>query len=429
MFRINFKTSKEILLDPVKESFTDIVEKIKDVRDEIGVKLFQETVEKLQLKTLDRYLGKKYKLKKRRLQLKIPWSCPCCGNTDHFVRRGKRSKKRKIISSLGQVSFDLYNVECKKCNKVFSPFLKIFGIKERVRILDEALKKMIEVVTENGYLTTRMITQLFSNISYSERSLQKKVKEKSEELKLESSGKAVVSIYDGTKVNTGKTKRGEGINVVMEIEGRCGTQKRPGMKMRIIDVQVGKQVSLKGKINTDKVICDGERGQKKLIKEANPDATTYRCHWHIPRTLGHYLYLDGIHIKEERAKIINEIKSIIYGKESHVIQKIRIKTYEKFIRIKEFKRTASYLKIGINEIFAFRSDHFKLDGKILLSQSPLERVMREIKRRSRIGSRWSSKGIESLMKLKLAKMYNKPSYAKFWSNNNNPMFSDFENVN
>ena len=145
------------------------------------------------------------------------------------------------MSSLGQVSFNLYNVECKKCKKVFSPFLRMFGIKSRVRILDEALQKMITVVTENGYLTTRMITQLFSKIDYSEKSLQKKVNEKAKELKLESSGKAEASIYDGTKVNTGKTKRGEGINIVMEVEGRCVTEKRPGLNMRIIDVQVGKK--------------------------------------------------------------------------------------------------------------------------------------------------------------------------------------------
>ncbi len=52
MFKINFKANKQILLDPVKESFTDIVEKINKTKDEIGLELFQETVEKLQVKIL-----------------------------------------------------------------------------------------------------------------------------------------------------------------------------------------------------------------------------------------------------------------------------------------------------------------------------------------------------------------------------------------
>ena len=66
MFKINFKTFKEILLDPTTDSFTDLVEKIQDTRDEIGIELFQKTVEIIQVKILERFLGKPYKKKTKK---------------------------------------------------------------------------------------------------------------------------------------------------------------------------------------------------------------------------------------------------------------------------------------------------------------------------------------------------------------------------
>jgi hypothetical protein len=109
----------------------DFIVAISEVTKTLPEKMFFQLLESYQLDILDRYLGPRWR---PWLEVDTPWVCTECGATSGFRRRGKRSRDRKIKTSVGTLAFPLYQITCD-CGKTFSPFIELFGHRRKPKDL------------------------------------------------------------------------------------------------------------------------------------------------------------------------------------------------------------------------------------------------------------------------------------------------------
>jgi hypothetical protein len=63
----------------------------------------------------------------------VPFACPGCGTREGFVRKGKRTRPRKLRTAAGTVELIVWHVGCPGCRKVFSPLLVMLGLSGKRR--------------------------------------------------------------------------------------------------------------------------------------------------------------------------------------------------------------------------------------------------------------------------------------------------------
>lgn len=63
----------------------------------------------------------------------VPFACPGCGVREGFVRKGKRTRPRKLRTAAGTVELIVWHVGCRDCKKVFSPMLVMLGLSGKRR--------------------------------------------------------------------------------------------------------------------------------------------------------------------------------------------------------------------------------------------------------------------------------------------------------
>ena len=341
-------------------------------------------------------------------------SCPGCKERHGYIRRGKR--KRRLRTSMGEVIFQIQQIECKNCNRVYRPLIELLELKPKQIITEELLDKSIEVAIHTSYKTASQLTKSLTGESISGRKIQKGVLRKSEEIRQykanEPPKEYKVILEDSTKGNTGKTKRGEDINVVYGITGRkrivnaeTGEIKRQLFIGDILSVTVGSQWGAGIQHTTGNVITDGaEAIQKKIRYQKNGQSVLFhRCNWHLSRMLGFSLYNDGLKTKKQRNPFVSKLALII--KHSFKNYKRYYKELIAELKGKEYFKSVKYLENAEQEFYNTKEKPAMIDGIPLLANSPIERVMREIDRRVDIGVRWSRKGLEAITRVRLDHIY------------------------
>jgi len=341
--------------------------------------------------------------------------CPHCKTEYQYIRRGKRN--RRLRTSGGEVMFQIQQLQCKKCSKIYRPLIQLLNISPRQMITEELLDKSIEVAIHTSYQVASDITVKLTGEKVSSRKIQSHIIKKSEEIKQNKANeppkKYKVILEDSTKANTGKTKRGEDVNIAYGITGRklkinkkTGEIKRQLLIGDIISVSVGNNKTNKTQHTTDNVMTDGAgvKNKKKKYSKTDEETVFHRCHWHLSRMLGYALYNDGIKTKKQRNPFVSKLAVII---------KYSFKNYRKYykelmedLREKEYFKAVKYLKNAEQEFYNTKENPVIIDGIPLLSNSPVERVMREIDRRVDNGARWSKKGLESITNVRLQYLYN-----------------------
>lgn len=341
--------------------------------------------------------------------------CPHCKEEYQYVRRGKRD--RTLRSSGGIIYFKVQQIQCKNCNKIYRPLLDWLGISPRQMITEELLDKSIEVAIHTSYKVASNITETLTGEKIGSRKIQFQMIKKSDEIKQHKANEPPktykVILKDSTKANTGKTTRGEDVNIAYAVSGRkltvnkeTGEITRQRLVGDIISVSVGDDSNFKTQHKTEHVMTDGDRSIQKKTKHMQKDQeiTFHRCNWHLSRMLGYALYNDGLKTKKQRRKFVSKLANII---------KYSFKNYRRYYKelMNELKdlehfKAVKYLKNAEQEFYNTKEKPVMIDGIPLLSNSPVERVMREIDRRVDNGARWSKKGLEAITNVRLHYLYN-----------------------
>jgi hypothetical protein len=65
--------------------------------------------------------------------LAAPFACPRWEMVEDFVRKGKRTRRRKLHTAAGTVALVVWNVGCRGCGRVFAPLLVMLGLSGKRR--------------------------------------------------------------------------------------------------------------------------------------------------------------------------------------------------------------------------------------------------------------------------------------------------------
>ena len=90
----------------------------------ITIKIICKTINDIQNEILDKFLDTRWNKSRNKIVL---WIYSHCNKHSFFVKIGHKLGKLKILE--GTIKFNLYQVTCKSCRKIFSPFPQLLGLK------------------------------------------------------------------------------------------------------------------------------------------------------------------------------------------------------------------------------------------------------------------------------------------------------------
>ena len=172
------------------------------------------------------------------------------------------------------------------------------------------------------------------------------------------------------------------------------------------------------------VLSDGEPEVVNWVKGMYPQASYQRCLWHIPRTLGWYLWKEGLSV-EDRKIWLDRINKILHHRQP-TIERAKQGLKHLIWELYEcgLKKAADFLCRALSDVYTYIKllKEKLLPGQVdenhpFITISILERIFREINRRTDNGARWSVPGLKNLVKLLLVKKYHPEDWKKLWNEN------------
>jgi hypothetical protein len=92
-----------------------------------------------------------------------PFACPGCGARQGFVRKGRRTRPRKLRTAAGLLSLRIWHVGCTEagCGKVFSPLLVMLGLPGRRRT-DRLTLDLAELGTQMSFARSAAVDRMLA---------------------------------------------------------------------------------------------------------------------------------------------------------------------------------------------------------------------------------------------------------------------------
>ena len=380
--------------------------------------LLAELLNQYQQQVLNEYLGSKYRLKRQH-----EFGCTYCRSTQ-LVRRG--SRPRQIKTSLGIITFRLYQLSCRFCRSTFSPFIERLGFDRRQRIACELELKLIDLAKDISYKRSADKVKQLLNVNVSTCSVYNVVKRRANRLDFKNTVNPPFILFDSTKVRLNTKIKGDDVNVVVGINGRYNKDGRPFYDKRIMALNCARPWKELTPYLADKrpdyVMCDGDHVVDHMINSLYPQSVRQWCLWHVPRSLYFRTMWQDKLAWRKRLRWIERLRHILqdYSADMPNADK-RLDQYINDLERIGLPETVRFLKAYRIHFWGYKTQvqkdlqkKFK-SPKPLIASGVIERFIREIKRRSRVGVRWSEQGLTRLLKIKLIAEYNKTQYQAIWN--------------
>lgn len=357
-------------------------------------------------------------------QPEAPWSCTRehCGNRRGFRRRGFRSSDRKLQAVCGGVSFRTAQVECLKCGRRFAPVLGLLGLRPHQRRTDRLAALAAGLATEVAYGKAARFLSELTGIRVSPRTIRNDVVAVAPDRLGPEDVDVPILLLDGTGERAGDMLRGTKLHLALGLVARRREQGRVVCEVRLLGATLDEKWQTMGrlleKVRPGLILLDGEGPLSDMVAERFPGVPVQRCLWHLVRGMTYTAWREGAskaHRRELRARLVDLLA------DAHRKQDLpRAQTaYGELIDEMEARGVvgaAGYLKAAETEVFTFISHPdagrllFGDKGRPELATGVLERVMRELNRRTDLGVRWSINGCRALLMLKLARKYHHPAW-------------------
>jgi len=312
-------------------------------------------------------------------------TCPSCG-ADRIIRKGWRN--RVLGTSRGKIRLLVLQACCKACGRVFRPLNDMLGLPFARRFLDELVEKGIKLGIQFPFARSAKTIRELTSGSISAEGIRQKIAERARSIEMPDDVSGQTVLVDATKAKAGPKERGVPIHLAVTAVPGPLVAGRPSIVKKLFHLHAGGIGPLRSRLkelSPDIVVHDGGDDLTGCAKYVQ------RCCWHLPHQLGHYLWQDGIAYKD-RGFYQDHLKTILWTGNN------RKRRYDRFVKdLENFGLTtaAGHLKAAGNEAFTF----LRAPGITYSTTSPLEREMRELNRRADVGVRWSTPGVENVLKV------------------------------
>jgi len=366
-----------------------------DIADKTHRAIFGNRLRRLQDELLDSLLGSRWKSGNTDGGI----VCPKCNGRSH-VRKGFRI--REVITSKGIFLFSTAQVQCRSCGRVHRPLAGLLGLEPRRRVLRELEEKAVSLALRLPYAPSAEVLRELTGGGISHEGIRKAVARVASKETLEPPCDAVHVMVDSTKVKAGGKSRGEDVQVGLVVERGPVVNGRPTLTKKLLSLSVGDSAPLKEallKARPVNLVHDGELDLSGCAQNVQ------RCLWHMGHQIKYYLWQDEVP-HEQRCAISKSLRSILFDK--GLAGNVAVAAYDKLVvdlKAAGLCKSAKHLSNARDEVFTYKN----ADSLTFATTSPIEREMREINRRADVGARWSVKGIENVLKLKMKRRFNQLS--------------------
>ena len=355
-----------------------------------------------------------------------------------------RLEKKKILTSLGDLTMDMTRLRCKCCKHSFVPLREFLGIKKHQTATDEFVKIACETIVEQSYRRTCKHFLTIGAIKIKRSKLHRMIMKSDCDVidpKVRSKDLEVL-IADGTGFPEFKLKaerENEKNDRKSDLKIVIGMDK----KQRIVPIgvwgkkswkSIRKEIEVKNfgsKVKTKPIakvlVCDGE---ESLVTEMGKLAEkTQRCQWHLTHDFVHLMKYQ----EKEKKETAHEFASALHAsmqielpltvdEKNKLEVEVNIFEAEKSIdqliatlEERNYFKAAVYVTNAKKYLFTYL--RYWLHTGILTPKvsSRIERMMREFGRRiKKIGFNWSTKGAEKMARILLKIIATDGCWENYW---------------
>jgi hypothetical protein len=383
----------------------------------------EQVAEQYQQRLLERVCGRRWHPQRH---LPAPFACPRegCGATSDFARKGRRSRRRRLDTSVGVLRLRLANVICRACERVFAPLLELLDLKQ-VRRTDRLMLRLAELGTQMSFGRSARVAGEVGAMPATSGSAHTSLADVAGllgDLPPADTSPQVV-LLDGTGARAGSDRLGVGVNLAVGLVGRGGPLRRRHADTVWLGATVDQSWSAMARhlASVDAptlAVVDGEEAITELVARLWPDTAIQRCWWHLPHGLRKACYRDRVHPAWARTMCarLHELLGDAFTHDWD--QPDALAAYDELAKpfqVMGYDAAAAYLAAARPQAFTFLDDRLQRTlahlGGVELGSGVIERVMRELNARTDIGgSRWTIPGLRDLVTVKTAQILRHPIY-------------------
>lgn len=352
------------------------------------------------------------------VQLVAPWACTGCGSKRGFRRRGFRPQPRRVMTQCGQVSFRSQQLECTSCGRRFAPAAQLLGLRPHQRRTEALSTLAASLAVEVAYAKASRLLAELAGPTVSARTIRREVIAMAPERVGPEVTEVPVLLLDGTGERAGPDKLGVALHLAIGLVARRRHGKRVAVEARLLAATLGEGwpvvFDLLGAVQPGLIVVDGELELSLLTAERFAGVPVQRCLWHLGRGLYKIARYRDHCPAEATDGLVNELHELLLGAYRSGDRDAAERDYHALIERAEragARAAASLLRSATSEVFTFLTHPgagrlmFGHKGRPELGTGVLERVMREMNRRTDVGVRWSIPGIRAILLVKLQRKY------------------------
>jgi hypothetical protein len=352
------------------------------------------------------------------LQLMAPWACSGCGSMRGFRRRGFRPKPRRVMTRCGRVSFRSRQLECTSCGRRFAPAVQLLGLAAHQRRSEALGELAASLAVEVAYAKASRLLAELAGPSVSARTIRRDVIAMAPERIGPEVHEVPVVLLDGTGERAGPDTLGVALHLAIGLVARRRRGNRVAVEARLLAATLGEGwpviFDLLAEVRPGLIVVDGEQELSILTAERFAGVPVQRCLWHLRRgfyKIARYKDRCSPDTVNGLAAELDELLVAAYRTGSHTTAVADYETLLARTQAAGGRRAAGYLRDAFSETFTFLTNPtagrlvFGHKGRPELGTGVLERVMREMNRRTDVGVRWSIPGIRAVLMIKLQRKY------------------------
>jgi hypothetical protein len=370
-------------------------------------------------------------------QPEAPWACTRCGNRRGFRRRGQRPGGRTLLTRAGKVRLAAWQVECRACGRRFVPVLELLGLGRHQRRSTGVAEMAAALATGVAYAKAARLLAELAGIDLSARSVRRDTLSLAPARIGPEILEVPVLLLDGTGVRAGDAKtrkNGVELHLAAGLVARRREGGRTVVEARLLGATLGQpwdaMASLLAGVRPGLVIVDGEEAITDLAIEVfGTDTPIQRCLFHLERqTRWMARYLDRLDAgaADDLQARLHELLTDAYATGDLDTAVASCNTLVDTAEALGADHAVTHLRNAAAHAFTFATNPtagrlvFGDKGRPELATGVLERVMREMNRRTDVGIRWSIPGIRGMLMVKLARKYHHGRWSPKTATSDNP---------
>jgi transposase-like protein/ribosomal protein L37E len=351
-------------------------------------------------------------------QLEAPWSCTGCASRRGFRRRGFRPRLRTVVTACGRVAFRSQQLECAACGRRFAPAAELLGLAPHQRRTERLSELAASLAVEVAYAKASRLLAELAGPAVSARTIRRDVIAMAPDRVGPEVAEVPVLLLDGTGERAGTTKGGVALHLAIGLVARRRHGRRVAVEARLLGATLGEGWGVMGdllaELRPGLVLVDGEEELSALAADRFPGVPVQRCLWHLARGVyraARYTDKASHDLADDFRVQLETLLTNAYR--DHDLDAARA-AYADLVEDAEAcgaRAAAAHLRGATEEVFTFLTHPgagrllFGDKGRAELGTGVLERVMREMNRRTDVGVRWSVPGVRAILMVKLQRKY------------------------